>query len=194
MTSDFNYSDDDMDNNSSECEFSTEDTLNAVTGWLSLLSPKELLKEAEKSRLMSYKVACKLSDFSTQNNLDIARYLGVISEVNRIEPEHDILKLVSLLTQYAQKFTELIETDTFVMQGLAADDPETYAKVLSYRRFILRKHFSLGQYSANYLTAYLKPDNYDIYGDHFKWHQAIESDELIKVLQVRGPRLSSYDL
>ena len=194
MTSDFNYSDDDMDNNSSECEFSTEDTLNAVTGWLSLLAPKELLKEAEKSHLMSYKVACKLSDFSTQNNLDIAKYLGVISEVNRTEPEHDILKLVSLLTQYAQKFTELIETDTFVMQGLAVDDPETYAKVLSYRRFILRKHFSLGQYSANYLTAYLKPDNYDIYGDHRKWHQAIESDELVKAFQVRGPRLPCYDL
>lgn len=194
MTSDFNYTNDDIDNNSSKCEFSTEDALNAVTGWLSLLSPKELLKEAEKSHLMSYKVACKLSDFSSQNNLDIARYLGVISEVNRPEPEHDILKLVSLLTQYAQKFTELIETDTFVMQGLATDDPETYAKVLSYRRFILRKHFSLGQYSANFLTAFLKPDNYDIHGDHRKWHNVIESDVLIDAIQVRGPRLSRYDL
>jgi hypothetical protein len=171
-----------------------QDCVDAIKNGYDNMPHEQVVQRAQDSAVEIFNICHVLTnELSNEDRLAIAKYFGMTKELSPKTSAKSILEVIVLLTDMAKKLAEMVTHDRNVMQNLAADEPEIYANVLARRRFELRKHVILGQYSANYLTNFLATDNED-YFEYFKWHKFVESDEILHTLRRRGHMFKDFDL
>lgn len=145
-----------------------------------------MVKEMKKEEVMNYaqgfiflqlKSEYLGKNLSNSERLCIDKYFKTFTKEHNGIPQKSFLQEIEYLNAMVKRLASIVEVDQNTMKKLAHDDPETYAKTLSYRRKHTPISASLGSYTNNLLSEYLKPDK-DFYTEHEQWFMICESGKL----------------